>query len=858
MSVGCFKKSPGQLSKGSWPVDIPERGVKQISLCLIVGNVSEYIQRCLSSFSAIADEIIVVRAVGSAAPDDTLDIAQREFGAIVGEYINKPGHRTWPHVDDFAAARQQAFDMATGQYCFWADSDDILASGAEVVRELAERGGYPVFIFPYDVFGRGVVVQRERMMLREAGGRWASPVHEYYQFPVQVDGYHDQRVVVQHLPKPNKTGSTERNLRILESIPDDELNAGLLYHLHCEQFGAGRKLEAIETAKRALAHPEIGTPEKYELFLNLARLSTSREVSRALIHQAYVADPTRREALGMLSCTAIDRGQPAEALAFARQMMATERPQTISWNDRGAAYTWLGVDILQQALRAAGRMQEAETCRRQLLTQSGQPVISLIHATRGRAYQASMARKAWLDLAEYPEAVEHIFAFDEDDRESFPLSRFHHVAVTAGGGCVRAWNVGAAISSGHVLIQVSDDWMPPAKWDTEILSRLGDLDAPKVLAVSDGHRSDQLLCMAILTRARYAQQTEPGIEGSFLFHPNFLGVYSDNWFSHCALRDGVIVDARDLVFEHQHPIFTGEKMDATYAAQNSPERYAQGKAVFDRLLAEDAEKGHGFSWRDIPGWCDYRDLYSEFAERLQDGETFVEIGAWFGQSTAYIAAQLKAKGWRGDFWAFDTWRGEENQPEHLAIVAQHGGDILPAFQENMRRAGVDDIVAGWRQISWEAAGIFREGQVTIAFIDAAHDYESVRKDIAAWWPKVRAGGILAGHDYPCADVAKAVREFFDPLGLTVRLTGRCWAVEKRPIVAAGDTLTIAGGAMGGEYKIEAVSPVTQKPGEWPEVSVTAEKVRPALQFGPPLIWGFDCRSPLRFDEASRTWKGGLE
>jgi hypothetical protein len=33
------------------------------------------------------------------------------------------------------------------------------------------------------------------------------------------------------------------------------------------------------------------------------------------------------------------------------------------------------------------------------------------------------------------------------------------------------------------------------------------------------------------------------------------------------------------------------------------------------------------------------------------------------------------------------------------------------------------------------------------YIDGLHDYEHVAADIAAWWPKVRSGGILAGHDY---------------------------------------------------------------------------------------------------------------
>src|SRR5512138_609413 len=105
--------------------------MSKISLCMIVGNVEDYIERCLDSFKPIADEIVVVRAIGCAKPDRTLDIARDKYGAITAEYANKKGHEDWDHVDDFAAARQMSFDLASSEYCFWCDSDDILESGAE-------------------------------------------------------------------------------------------------------------------------------------------------------------------------------------------------------------------------------------------------------------------------------------------------------------------------------------------------------------------------------------------------------------------------------------------------------------------------------------------------------------------------------------------------------------------------------------------------------------------------------------------------------------------------------------------------------------------------------------------------------
>lgn len=61
--------------------------------------------------------------------------------------------------------------------------------------------------------------------------------------------------------------------------------------------------------------------------------------------------------------------------------------------------------------------------------------------------------------------------------------------------------------------------------------------------------------------------------------------------------------------------------------------------------------------------------------------------------------------------------------------------------------------------SVEAAKNFPDGYFHFVYLDAEHDYSSVKKDIEAWWPKVKEGWILGGHDYG-EDVEKAVREKF--------------------------------------------------------------------------------------------------
>jgi len=52
-----------------------------------------------------------------------------------------------------------------------------------------------------------------------------------------------------------------------------------------------------------------------------------------------------------------------------------------------------------------------------------------------------------------------------------------------------------------------------------------------------------------------------------------------------------------------------------------------------------------------------------------------------------------------------------------------------------------------RDFSLPAAQRYADAFFDWVYIDADHRYESVVADIAAWWPKVKRGGVLAGHDF---------------------------------------------------------------------------------------------------------------
>jgi predicted O-methyltransferase YrrM len=76
----------------------------------------------------------------------------------------------------------------------------------------------------------------------------------------------------------------------------------------------------------------------------------------------------------------------------------------------------------------------------------------------------------------------------------------------------------------------------------------------------------------------------------------------------------------------------------------------------------------------------------------------------------------------------------------------------------------------FKATSLDVAVELAPGVIDFAFIDAIHSYEATRDDMNAWFPKVRSGGLLAGHDFRWTGVGKAVEEFCETHNLKAKVT----------------------------------------------------------------------------------------
>lgn len=162
-------------------------------------------------------------------------------------------------------------------------------------------------------------------------------------------------------------------------------------------------------------------------------------------------------------------------------------------------------------------------------------------------------------------------------------------------------------------------------------------------------------------------------------------------------------------------------------------------------------------------WFGYEELYKEFVQSANPKERtiIVEVGSWKGKSIAYLAVEALNSGKNIQIFAVDTWLGTPGISDHYNDAHVQQGNLFDLFQNNIK--DLKNVIP-LRMTSEQASKVFANQSVHAVFIDADHSYESVKKDIELWYPKVTPGGIISGHDcaYPPEQnsVSRAVHEMF--------------------------------------------------------------------------------------------------
>ena len=147
--------------------------------------------------------------------------------------------------------------------------------------------------------------------------------------------------------------------------------------------------------------------------------------------------------------------------------------------------------------------------------------------------------------------------------------------------------------------------------------------------------------------------------------------------------------------------------------------------------------------------------------------TGAEVGAATGNTTLHLMENCPNL---QELIIADDWRPI---PEAATALWQ-GKGMKMVFVQKLN--GYLDRLLVYEGTSWERAAEIMDESLDFVFIDASHDYESVKKDLAAWWPKVKKMGMFCGHDLHFEGVRRALAEF-DHRHMAAGIDN-CWYINK--------------------------------------------------------------------------------
>lgn len=151
----------------------------------------------------------------------------------------------------------------------------------------------------------------------------------------------------------------------------------------------------------------------------------------------------------------------------------------------------------------------------------------------------------------------------------------------------------------------------------------------------------------------------------------------------------------------------------------------------------------------------------------------IEIGVSEGNFSEIIVSNFGLS----KIYLVDPWKEypKEEYPDSTNCSQKEQDERYQKVLSRMEKYG--DRVAIIRKESIEVSKCFDDEYFDFIYIDANHTYESTKQDIEEWYPKLKKGGVFAGHDYRNGvtrlgtyGVKKAVDEFCHNIKAKLSLT----------------------------------------------------------------------------------------
>lgn len=207
---------------------------KLISVCMIVKNEADRLDRCLTSIKEVADELIIV---DTGSTDDSPEICRR-YGANVHLYEWK---------DDFAAARNYGLPFATGEWILWLDADEVFEVSKTYLHQCLKNTHADILSIPViNYYGEdepvnpnnAFVLSQYRLYRKDIQLKFIHNIHEQLDMNEshKVENLLESEICIHHFGYLNSSVKYKekslRNLAILQkNLSETEQDPWLYFHI---------------------------------------------------------------------------------------------------------------------------------------------------------------------------------------------------------------------------------------------------------------------------------------------------------------------------------------------------------------------------------------------------------------------------------------------------------------------------------------------------------------------------------------------------------------------------------------------------------------------------------------------------
>lgn len=148
-----------------------------------------------------------------------------------------------------------------------------------------------------------------------------------------------------------------------------------------------------------------------------------------------------------------------------------------------------------------------------------------------------------------------------------------------------------------------------------------------------------------------------------------------------------------------------------------------------------------------------KDLVSKV---IRPGMIGFDTGCYTGWTASQVWDVFNANG--GHFYCVDWFKGNVNSQvgdyvwDAMATAEQQSylaaaDKILLQLLKNIEVSAASDFVSVVITDSWRPAFLLADKSIDYVYVGGDHRYSGIKRDLEAWVPKVRSGGVICGHAY---------------------------------------------------------------------------------------------------------------